>query len=117
MISSETTVRPWGHYKVLSETGTFKIKEIVVQPGQRLSLQRHQQRHEHWYLLHGVALVELAGQERRLGGGDSVDIPPNTWHRLANQGDTALALIEIQTGSYFGEDDIERAADDYGRNA
>jgi mannose-6-phosphate isomerase len=117
MTSCETMRRPWGHYVVLADTSTFKIKEIVVQPGQRLSKQRHQHRREHWHVLQGVAQVELAGQQQRLSKGHSVDIPPCTWHRLANVGDTAVTLIEIQTGGYFGEDDIQRAEDDYGRTS
>ena len=117
MTPCEISIRPWGHYVVLADTGTFKVKEIVVQPGQRLSMQRHQHRREHWHILGGAALVELAGQEQQLKKGDSVDIPPQTWHRLANTGSTNVSLIEIQTGGYFGEDDIERAHDDYGRSS
>lgn len=115
MTTYPSTPRPWGHYTVLAETPTFKIKEIVVQPGQRLSKQRHQQRQEHWLIFQGTALVELDGHERPLHQGESIDIPTQTWHRLANVGTTVVKFIEIQTGHYFGEDDIERVQDDYGR--
>jgi mannose-6-phosphate isomerase len=111
----EIKTRPWGHYEVLAEDATAKLKRIVVRPGGRLSLQRHQRRREHWYVVEGVAQVELAGELMTLRAGQSVDIPLHAWHRLANTAEQPLALIEIQCGDYFGEDDIERIADDYGR--
>ncbi len=110
-----TTIRPWGHYEVLTERPDFKVKRIVVRPGQRLSSQRHRLRFEHWYLLEGRALAEIENTQSPLEPGQSVDIPAGAWHRLANIGDDDLVLIEIQRGSYFGEDDIERRDDDYGR--
>lgn len=113
--SGSATVRPWGHYRVLAETAGFKIKAIVVLPGHKLSLQRHQQRHEHWFVQHGVAQVELDGRSHALAAGGSIDIPARAWHRMANESGAPLTVIEIQTGDYFGEDDIERASDDYGR--
>lgn len=109
------TARPWGHYLVLAETETYKVKAIVVQPGHRLSLQRHRQRQEHWFVQEGVARVEVDGQARNLGPGEAVDIPALSWHRMANETAAPLTILEIQTGGYFGEDDIERAGDDYGR--
>jgi mannose-6-phosphate isomerase-like protein (cupin superfamily) len=110
-----TTTRPWGHYEVLAEQASFKLKRIVVNPGHRLSLQRHRQRDEHWYVLEGRAFVDVGGAQLQLITGQSVNIAAGTWHRLANTGDAPMMLIEIQSGGYFGEDDIERRDDDYGR--
>lgn len=113
--SGDATVRPWGHYRVLAETADFKIKAIVVLPGHKLSLQRHRRRHEHWFVQQGVAQVELDGRTQALAPGGSIDIPAQAWHRMANETVAPVTVIEIQTGAYFGEDDIERASDDYGR--
>ena len=112
-----TVHRPWGHFDVLADQATIKIKRIVVQPGGRLSLQRHRRRHEHWFVVEGLAEVEIDATPCSLGPGQSVNVPLGAWHRLANTGQLPLVLIEIQTGTSFGEDDIERAADDYGRHA
>jgi mannose-6-phosphate isomerase-like protein (cupin superfamily) len=108
--------RPWGHFEVLADQSALKLKRIVVQPGGRLSLQRHRLRHEHWYVVEGLAEVEIDTTLCSLGPGQSVNIPVGAWHRLANVGKQALVLIEIQTGESFDENDIERAADDYGRH-
>jgi len=113
--ASAAVQRPWGHYEVLSQQPDFLIKRIVVTPGHRLSLQRHQRRAEHWFVMTGQAAVEVDGASLVLNAGGSVDIATGGWHRLANAADTPLVLIEIQRGSYFGEDDIERRDDDYGR--
>jgi mannose-6-phosphate isomerase-like protein (cupin superfamily) len=107
--------RPWGYYEVLSDEENHKVKRIVVHPGKRLSLQRHINRAEHWYLLSGEALVTIDREDRPLKSGQSVDIPRGTLHRLKNSGQEAVTLIEIQTGEYLGEDDIERVEDDFGR--
>ncbi len=117
MPDSSAVHRPWGHYEVLSQQPDFLIKRIVVTPGHRLSLQRHQRREEHWFVMAGQAAVELDGTSLVLNAGGSVDIATGGWHRLANTADTPLVLIEIQRGSYFGEDDIERRDDDYGRSS
>ncbi len=111
----ETDHRPWGHYTVLADEPDHKVKRICVYPGKRLSLQRHRRRAEHWYLLSGEAVVTLDGKESPLRGGQSVDIPRGAAHRLLNAGKTEAVFIEVQTGEYFGEDDIERIEDDYGR--
>jgi len=111
----ETDHRPWGHYTVLADEPDHKVKRICVYPEKRLSLQRHRRRTEHWYLLHGEAVVTLDGKEIPLRGGQSVDIPRGAAHRLFNAGKKEAAFIEVQTGEYFGEDDIERIEDDYGR--
>jgi mannose-6-phosphate isomerase len=111
-----TVHRPWGHFEVLADQPAIKIKRIVVQPGGRLSLQRHSLRHEHWFVVEGLAEVEIDATPCALGPGQSVNVPLGAWHRLANTGQLPLVLIEIQTGTSFGEDDIERADDDYGRH-
>jgi mannose-6-phosphate isomerase len=110
------SIRPWGHYVILSDEPDHKVKRIVVLPGQRLSLQRHQRRHEHWYVVRGTAVVTRDDEDMTLGPGQAVDIPVMAWHRVMNPGDEDMAFIEVQTGDYFGEDDIERMDDDYGRS-
>ncbi len=107
--------RPWGYYQVLSDEPDHKVKRIVVHPGQRLSLQRHRRRAEHWYVIEGEAVVSRDGQEIKLAAGQAADIPRRAWHRIMNPGPDRLVFIEVQTGDYFGEDDIERKEDDYGR--
>jgi mannose-6-phosphate isomerase-like protein (cupin superfamily) len=107
--------RPWGFYRVLADEPDLKVKTITVYPDKRLSLQRHHRRAEHWYVAHGSALVTRDGEEIPLEPGQAVDIPRGAWHRMRNPGDTPLVFVEVQTGDYFGEDDIERAEDDYGR--
>lgn len=111
----KTDQRPWGYYTVLADEADHKVKRICVYPGARLSLQRHRRRAEHWYLLSGEAIVTLDGRELSLGPGGAVEIPRGATHRIRNAGKTEVAFIEVQTGEYFGEDDIERLADDYGR--
>ncbi len=108
--------RPWGYYKVLADEHDHKVKRIVVYPGQRLSLQRHFRRKEHWYVAMGIAAVTLGEKEIHLTAGEAVDIPQHEWHRMRNPGSENLTFIEVQMGDYFGEDDIERAQDDYGRS-
>lgn len=107
--------RPWGYYKILSDEKTYKVKVIVVYPNQRLSLQRHQKRSEHWYVIKGRAKVTLDGFEITINVGESIDIPKFSWHRVMNSDNENLIFVEVQTGDYFGEDDIERKEDDYGR--
>ncbi|MBA2848215.1 cupin domain-containing protein [Thermosulfuriphilus ammonigenes] len=107
--------RPWGYFRVLSDEPDHKVKKIVVYPGKRLSLQLHHHRTEHWFIVKGRALITLGERELNLGPGQAVDIPVETPHRVANQGEEDLVFIEIQTGDYFGEDDIVRLEDDFGR--
>lgn len=107
--------RPWGHYDNLLEQDDHKIKEIIVKPGERLSLQKHQRRAEHWIVIRGEALVTAGEQETLLKPGQSVDIPRGAVHRIMNTGETPLLLVEVQMGDYFGEDDIIRLEDDYDR--
>ena len=113
--NAETDHRPWGYYTVLADEPDHKVKRIVVYPGQRLSLQKHQKRAEHWFVVSGEGIVTLDGQRLNKKSGESVEIPRGSVHRIENPGTTDLSFIEIQTGDYFGEDDIERMEDDYGR--
>jgi mannose-6-phosphate isomerase len=107
--------RPWGFYEVLSDKPDHKVKRITVYPAKRLSLQRHQKRSEHWYIVFGNAVVTLEAEEIKLKEGESVDIPLGAAHRIANEGSVDVVFIEVQRGEYFGEDDIERLEDDFGR--
>ncbi len=100
---------------MLADEATHKVKRIVVDPGKRLSYQRHRRRQEHWYVVAGEALVTLDGREVRVAAGSAIDIPRAAWHRVANPGTEPLVFVEVQTGDYFGEDDIERSQDDFGR--
>ncbi len=111
----ETDHRPWGSYTVLDDDGTHKVKRIVVLPGKRLSYQRHARRSEHWFIVAGSPKVTLDGTDISLVAGQSVDIPAGTDHRIENPGDTDVVFVEVQHGEYFGEDDIVRLEDDYGR--
>ncbi|MDY6934373.1 MAG: phosphomannose isomerase type II C-terminal cupin domain [Spirochaetota bacterium] len=107
--------RPWGFYEVLSDKEDHKVKRITVYPGKRLSLQRHKHRSEHWHVVDGAGLVTLNDRDVDISGGESVDIGKETLHRIKNIGDSNLVFIEVQRGDYFGEDDIERFEDDFGR--
>ena len=112
----ETDQRPWGSYTVLDDDATFKVKRIEVLPGKRLSYQRHARRSEHWFIVHGTAVVTLDGERREVGAGDAVDVPVGTDHRIENASDAPVVFVEVQHGDYFGEDDIVRLEDDYGRS-
>ena len=107
--------RPWGTYTVLEEGSTFKVKRIEVLPGKRLSYQRHSQRAEHWFVVEGTAKVTLDDKEVIVRAGESIDIPIRSAHRVENPGAEDLIFIEVQRGTYLGEDDIERLQDDFGR--
>ncbi len=108
--------RPWGSFTVLDEGDAYKVKRIEVLPEKRLSYQRHLRRAEHWYVVAGTAKVTLNGVEMLVKQGQAVDIGIGDAHRVENP-DAAekLVFIEIQTGDYFGEDDIVRLDDDFGR--
>ncbi len=108
--------RPWGFFQVLHRGQRFQVKRISVKPGAALSLQRHRHRAEHWVVLDGIARVVKDGASFLLRPNQAADIPPLCIHRLANPGDKPLDLIEVQTGDYLGEDDIQRFEDDYGRS-
>jgi len=107
--------RPWGSYTVIKDEPLFKLKSIRVKPGQRLSYQSHKQRSETWTVVRGLAEVTLNDKPLRLEKGQSVSILAGDKHRMKNIGDTDMEFIEVQTGSYFGEDDIVRYEDDFGR--
>ncbi|MHB8621408.1 MAG: phosphomannose isomerase type II C-terminal cupin domain [Chloroflexota bacterium] len=107
--------RPWGSYTILDRGDGYQVKRIEVKPGSRLSYQKHAHRSEHWMVVNGQALVTLDGKDIRLANGQTVDIPSEVGHRAANPGEDPLVFIEIQRGSYLGEDDIVRLEDDYGR--
>ena len=111
---SEST-RPWGRYEILHESDAHKVKCIWVYPGKRLSYQRHEKRAEHWFIISGTALVTHNGVESTMCAGDSADIAVRDLHRIENIGEVDVIFIEVQTGTYFGEDDIERIEDDFGR--
>jgi mannose-6-phosphate isomerase len=107
--------RPWGEYWVLEDTDSYKVKRIDVLPGQRLSYQKHNKRSEHWFIVSGTAKVTLNGEDTIRKAGEPIDVPVGTAHRIENVGADALTFIEVQHGTYFGEDDIIRLQDDYGR--
>ena len=107
--------RPWGSFHTVDEGERFKVKRIVVKPGGRLSLQRHTKRAEHWVVVKGTARVTIGKQVRELKEDESIYVPLGADHRLENAGSKPLEIIEVQTGSYLGEDDIVRIEDDYRR--
>lgn len=107
--------RPWGGYVVLDEAADFKLKRITVKPGKRLSYQFHDRRSEHWFVVRGTAAVTLDGEILEVPAGTAIDIPRGAAHRVANETADDLVLIEVQQGDYFGEDDITRLEDDFGR--
>jgi len=112
-----TVKRPWGQYTVMDEGLGYKVKQIVVEPGKRLSLQLHHHRAEHWVVVQGIAQVTIGREYKPVPANESVFIPPLTPHRLENFGPEPLRLIEIQTGAYLEEDDIVRLEDDFWRVA
>jgi len=115
-VTGEHDERPWGSYTVLDDSAAdHKVKRLVVTPGKRLSYQRHARRSEHWFVVSGRGLVTLDGVEREVQAGDSADIPIGAAHRVENVGDADLVFVEVQRGDYFGEDDIVRLEDDFGR--
>jgi len=107
--------RPWGSWHVLDEGEGFKVKRIVVDPGRRLSYQRHEFRAEHWVVVSGTATCTVGDRIGVYEPGDAVDIALGEAHRIANEGEETLVIIEVQRGAYLGEDDIIRLEDDYGR--
>jgi mannose-1-phosphate guanylyltransferase/mannose-1-phosphate guanylyltransferase/mannose-6-phosphate isomerase len=108
--------RPWGHYEGLIMGDRFQVKKIEVRPGAKLSLQKHFHRAEHWVVVSGTAIVQRDGEEIMLRENESVYLPLGCIHRMENPGKIPLTLIEVQSGSYLGEDDIVRFEDTYGRS-
>ncbi len=113
---SDFARRPWGHFTVLEERNGYKIKQITVKPGKRLSLQKHLHRSEHWVVVSGTAAVTVGDREITVSSNESTYIPQGEIHRLENKGAEDLVIVEVQVGSYTGEDDIIRISDDHGRN-
>lgn len=111
----ESDVRPWGSWHVIDEGEGFKVKRIVVSPHGRLSYQYHEHRAEHWSIVSGKATCTVDGRTIVAGPGDAVDVAVGQPHRISNEEDEELVLIEVQFGRYTGEDDIVRLEDDYGR--
>jgi mannose-1-phosphate guanylyltransferase/mannose-6-phosphate isomerase len=107
--------RPWGYYQSVDQGARYQVKRIVVRPGGRLSLQKHHHRAEHWVVVRGVAEVTINTKVETVHENESIYLPIGSTHRLANPGKIDLELIEVQTGSYFGEDDIVRIEDDFNR--
>lgn len=115
MTESNRTDRPWGSFFVLEDSQRAKVKRLLVNPGQRLSLQSHTHRDEHWVVVRGHAKVTLNEQTLDLQYGDHVFVKRGTRHRIACSGSEPVEIIEVQTGDSFEEEDIVRYSDDYGR--
>jgi mannose-6-phosphate isomerase len=115
MSELEKAERPWGRYEVLQESQSHKVKCIWMNPGARLSYQRHKFRSEHWFIVQGSGKITINGKVSAVKAGDTVEFEVGVLHRLANTGANEIIFVEVQTGTYFGEDDIERIEDDFGR--
>jgi mannose-1-phosphate guanylyltransferase/mannose-6-phosphate isomerase len=110
-----TTYRPWGSYTILEQGPRYKIKRVVVNPGEKISLQKHSHRSEHWVVVKGTAKIVIGDEEIFVHENESAYVPKSTLHRLENGGKIPVEIIEVQNGEYLEEDDIERFSDDYGR--
>ena len=115
MISIESEQRPWGRFYVLHDESSYKLKRIEVDPGGRLSYQFHYKRSEAWTMVEGKGTITLEGEAKDYIAGDTILIPQGVKHRIENKGMEKVVFIEVQTGTYFGEDDIVRIEDDYNR--
>jgi len=111
----ENEIRPWGRYWILDESENFKVKRIQVNPGKRLSLQYHNKRAEVWTIVSGVGTITINNEIKDFNVGEVAEIPLGASHRIENKQDEPVIFIEVQYGTYFGEDDIVRIEDDYGR--
>jgi mannose-6-phosphate isomerase-like protein (cupin superfamily) len=109
--------RPWGFYECLIQGERFQVKRIVVSPGRKLSLQKHHHRAEHWVVVNGTAIVTRDNETMLIRENESIYLPLGCTHRLENPGKIPLALIEVQSGAYLGEDDIVRFDDVYNRTS
>ena len=107
--------RPWGWYEVIDQGNSYKVKRIEVKPNASLSLQKHLHRAEHWVVVEGTAQVEVDGKTFIIKENESTYIPLGSKHRLSNRGKIPLRIVEVQSGAYLEEDDIERFDDNYGR--
>jgi mannose-1-phosphate guanylyltransferase/mannose-6-phosphate isomerase len=108
--------RPWGYYESVDAGSRYQVKRLMVKPGQALSLQRHRKRAEHWVVVSGRARVTKDGEVHEVLENESIFIPLGAKHRLENPGEEPLFVVEVQSGTYFGEDDIERFEDRYNRS-
>jgi mannose-6-phosphate isomerase-like protein (cupin superfamily) len=117
LVALESEERPWGSWHVLDVHDGFKVKRMHVHPHSRLSYQTHAHRSEHWVVVAGTATCLVDGEELVVPTGGYVDVPLGAKHRIANAHDVELVIVEVQLGSYTGEDDITRLEDDYGRSA
>lgn len=115
-MASERDERPWGDYEVVDHGEGYLVKRITVRRGQRISYQRHRLRAEHWFVVSGRGVATVDDEERPVSQGSVVDVAVGSAHRVASNDGGDLTFIEIQTGDYLGEDDIERLEDDYGRD-
>lgn len=113
--SIDGEVRPWGMFKIIFECDSFKVKHITVFPNSQISYQSHSKREEHWTIVSGEAEVVLNDQIIKLKAADHIHIPIGAKHRIRNVGASNVEFVEVQLGTYFGEDDIVRFSDDYGR--
>lgn len=111
----ESDTRPWGSWTILDEGESFKVKRIDVLPHSRLSYQTHEHRAEHWVVVRGTCTYVLDGLTKSIGPGECVEVAVQQAHRIINETDEPLSIIEIQRGAYCGEDDITRLEDDFGR--
>jgi mannose-6-phosphate isomerase-like protein (cupin superfamily) len=111
----KVTKCPWGNFEVLLDAPDHKVKRIIVEPGGCLSLQLHHHRSEHWFVVAGKGMAIVDGKKKSLHAGSSIDIPQKSKHRVQNSSDEDLIFVEVQTGEYCGDDDIERFEDKYGR--
>jgi len=114
-VAHNRAYRPWGFHETLIAADRFRVERVVVQPGEKLSLQKHFHRAEHWTVVQGIALVTRDGETKLVRENESVDVPIGSVHRVENPGRIPLTLIEVQTGSYLGGDDVVRLEDSYGR--
>lgn len=112
----EHDVRPWGEYWVLEDAETHKVKRILVYPGKRLSLQYHHHRAEVWTVVSGVGTITINDEIKDFKAGEVAQIPLGAQHRMENKTNEPVVFIEVQHGTYFGEDDIVRVEDDYNRS-
>jgi len=115
MKAIESEERPWGRFFVIHDQPTYKLKRIEVDPGGRLSYQFHHKRSEAWTIIDGVGEITLNGKTKEYKAGETILIPQGVKHRIENKKSEKIVFIEVQTGTYFGEDDIVRIKDDYNR--
>ena len=115
LLAPPKVARPWGSYETVADGSRYQVKHIVVDPGEALSLQMHYHRSEHWIVVRGSARVTVGDTISILQENQSTYIPAGTMHRLENPGKVPLELVEVQCGTYLGEDDIVRVDDQYGR--